>query len=378
MEEQPLDATIQMPAQASTLAPMVDDLYYFIYWVSVISFVLIVGCMVVFAWRFRRRRGVTSKPPGHHTVLELFWTFSPLLVLAYMFHQGFEGFMFMSVPPPNSINVRVEAYQWGWRFYYPNAESADSELTVPVNRPVRLIMASVPRGQGPGEGAVLHSFFVPALRVKRDVVPGMFTSLWFEATRRGTYDIFCAEYCGVGAPAPGAAALTNRDLGTTDAEGRWRPSAAAGHAGMLSRLHVVTPEEYAEHVRLLDSIPLQYNNDYAAWGEDLFSANGCGACHTVTPGAPGTVGPNLANVAGYPQPLTTGQSPVADLEYLRESIREPQAAIVAAYAQASMPSFAGLGEAKIDALVAYIASISDRGESIVQEVQTIHTEGANE
>jgi cytochrome c oxidase subunit 2 len=373
MEEQPLDATIQMPAQASTLAPMVDDLYYFIYWVSVVSFVLIVGAMVYFAWRFRRRKGVKSKPPGHHTALELLWTFSPLIVLAYMFHQGFQGFMFMSVPPPNSINVRVEAYQWGWRFFHPGAESSDNELTVPINRPVRLIMASMPKGPNPGEGAVIHSFFVPALRVKRDVVPGMYSSLWFEATRLGTFDIFCTEYCGVGAPAEGAVIDPN-SLGTRDEQGRWRPSAAAGHAGMLSRLRVVSQQDYDEYRRALDNIPSSYNNDYVAWGRDLFSANGCPACHVVAPGAPATVGPNLSNVAGYPQELTNGQSPVADLDYLRESIREPAAAIVAGYANAAMPSFAGLGEAKIDALAAYIASLSDRGQDVGQAVLQAHAE----
>lgn len=373
MEEQPLDATIQMPVQASTLAPMVDDLYYFIYWVSVVSFVLIVGCMVLFAWRFRRRKGATSKPPGHHTVLELVWTFSPLIVLAYMFHQGFQGFMFMSVPPPNSINVRVEAFQWGWRFYQPGAESSDTELTVPVGRPVRLIMSSMPRGVEPGQGAVLHSFYIPAFRIKRDVVPGMFTSLWFEATREGTFDIFCTEYCGVGAPAPGAV-IRAEDLGTRDEQGRWRPSAASGHAGMLSRVHVVSEDRYEQYRRELDSIPARYEGNFVAWGQDLFNQNGCPACHVVAAGAPSTVGPNLANVAGYPQPLTTGASVVADLDYLRESLREPQAAIVAGYSNAAMPSFAGLGEAKIDAISAYIASISDRGEEIVEQVQAAHAE----
>ncbi len=126
--------------------------------------------------------------------------------------------------------------------------------------------------------------------------------------------------------------------------------------------------------RPLDNIPSSYNNDYVAWGRDLFSANGCPACHVVAPGAPATVGPNLSNVAGYPQELTNGQSPVADLDYLRESIREPAAAIVAGYANAAMPSFAGLGEAKIDALAAYIASLSDRGQDVGQAVLQAHAE----
>ncbi|HEY8429726.1 MAG TPA: cytochrome c oxidase subunit II transmembrane domain-containing protein [Sandaracinaceae bacterium] len=367
MEEQAADATIQLPEQASTLAPMVDSLYYDIFWISVVFFVAIVGCMVVFAWRYRRRKGHKSKPPGHHNALELFWTFSPLILLAYMFHEGFQGFLFMSVPPPNSINVRVEAFQWGWRFQQPNG-CVESELWVPEGEPVRLIMGSIPRGTGAGQGAVIHSFYVPALRVKRDVVPGMFTSLWFEATRRGTYDIFCAEYCGVGAPAEGAR------LSDADLRANGRPTAAAGHAGMLSRIHVVSPEEYRDHLRACMRIPDQYGGDYAAWGRDLFTENGCPACHVTTAGAPASVGPNLANVAGYPQPIEGGAPVVADVDYLRESIREPQATIVEGFGGASMPSFAALGELKIDALVAYIGSLSDRGEDVVQAVQAAHAE----
>lgn len=371
MNDQGLDATIQMPAQASSLAPMVDKLYYEVYWFSVISFVGVVGAMVYFAWRYRRRKGVVSKPPGHHNALELFWTFSPLILLAYFFHQGFTGFMFMSVPPPNSINVRVEAFQWGWRFQQPNG-LVESELWAPEHRPVRLIMSSVPRGTGPGQGAVLHSFFVPALRVKRDVVPGMYASVWFEGTRRGTYDIYCAEYCGVGAPAPGAV-LTNEQLRQNG-----RPTAAAGHSGMISRLHIVSSAEYQEHLRAGLDIPEKYEGDYAAWGRDLYSENGCAACHVVEPGAPATVGPNLSNVAGYPQALETGESVVADLEYLRESLRSPQAQVVAGYGGASMPSFGALGELKIDALSAYIASLSDQGQSVVDEVQALHAKPAEE
>jgi len=143
MEEQAADATIQLPEQASTLAPMVDSLYYDIFWISVVFFVAIVGCMVVFAWRYRRRKGHKSKPPGHHNALELFWTFSPLILLAYFFHTGFESFMYMSVPPPNAVNIRVTAYKWRWVFEQPNGMQ-EGELTVPVNRPVRLIMGSAP------------------------------------------------------------------------------------------------------------------------------------------------------------------------------------------------------------------------------------------
>ncbi|MCA9604668.1 MAG: c-type cytochrome [Myxococcales bacterium] len=347
------DATIQLPEGASTLAPHVDSLYYDIFWISVAFFVAIVGCMVWFAYRFRRRRGVRSKPPGHHTALELFWTFSPIFLLAYMFHQGFEGFMMMSIPPENAMNIRVEARQWSWNFLYPTGK-VDGELTVPIHRPVRLIMSSHPRGAN--NPAVLHSFFVPALRIKRDVVPGMYTSMWFEATRLGTYDIYCAEYCGLD---PIQGDLTDEQL-----HANGRPLASAGHSGMLSRLHVVSQEEYDEYARV--GRPSEFDTN-VAWGESLFGQN-CTACHVIEPGQAPTVGPNLSNVVGYEQPIAGGAPRMADLDYMRESIREPQAAIVEGFTNAAMPSFGSLPEANIDALIAYIASRSDRGEELVTQL----------
>lgn len=359
-EQTGYDATIQMPEGASTVAPHVDSLYYDIFWISVAFFVAIVGAMVWFAYRFRRRKGVKSKPPGHHTALELFWTFSPIFLLAYMFHQGFEGFMAMSIPPETAINIRAEARQWSWTFVYPSGKQ-DGELTVPIHRPVRIIMSSHPRSAE--RPAVLHSFFVPALRVKRDIVPGMYTSLWFEATRLGTYDIYCAEYCG----------LDRLQNDPTDAQlhANGRPLPAAGHSGMLSRLHVVTAEEYADYDTM--DIPSRFNGDYAAWGQEIFSQQ-CTACHVIEPGQPATVGPNLSNVVGYDQPLAGGTSRMADLEYMRQSIREPSAAIVRGFESAAMTSFASLPEQQIDALIQFLASRSDRGTETIQQLDASRQE----
>ncbi|MBX3275099.1 MAG: c-type cytochrome [Sandaracinaceae bacterium] len=354
------DATIQLPEGASTLAPHVDSLYYDIYWISVAFFVAIVGCMVWFAYRFRRKKGVKSKPPGHHTALELFWTFSPLLLLGYMFHQGFDGFMRMSIAPENALNIRAEARQWSWTFIHPSGRT-EGEMTVPIHRPVRVIMSSHPRGAS--SPAVLHSFFVPALRVKRDIVPGMYTSLWFEATRLGTYDIYCAEYCGLD---PIRGELTDAQL---HANGRPLPS--SGHSGMLSRLHVVSAEEWVEFDRV--GIPARFNGDHVAWGEEIFGQH-CTACHVIEAGQPATVGPNLANVVGYDQPLAGGGSHMADLDYMRESIREPGAAIVAGFESAAMPSFSSLPEANIDALIQYLASRSDRGAEVIAQLEASRQE----
>lgn len=358
-EQTGYDATIQLPEGASTLAEHVDSLYYDIFWISVVFFVGIVGCMVWFAWRFRRRKGVKSKQPGHHFALEVFWTVAPIFLLGYMFVQGFDGFMMMSIPPENAINVRVEARQWSWLFRYPagDAEKVDGELWVPVNEPVRLIMSSHPRSAE--QPAVLHSFFVPSLRVKRDIVPGMYSSLWFEATRQGTYDIYCTEYCG----------LDQLENDPTDEQlhANGRPTAAAGHSGMLTQLHVVTREEYDEWVQ--PGIPAQYEGDYVAWGASTFQQQ-CTACHVIEAGAPYTVGPNLHNVVGYEQPLEGEPPRMADLEYMRESIREPQAAIVEGFGNAAMTSFASLPEIQIDAIIAYLASQSDRGDEVSATIAT--------
>jgi cytochrome c oxidase subunit 2 len=332
MDEQTYrDATIQLPEQASTLAPQVDSLYYDIYWISVVFFVGIVGCMVWFAWRFRRRKGVASKPPGHHNALELFWTFSPLILLAYMFHQGFEGFMTMAVPPENAINVRVRAYKWRWEFEQPNGMT-EGQLRVPVDTPVRLIMASVPNGPAPEDAAVLHSFFVPAFRIKRDVVPGMYTSMWFEATRTGEYQIYCTEYCGT------------------------------GHSRMLSNVVVMEPDAYQEFLDVGPQCPDEFEEDWQ-WGEQLFASNGCPACHNVDASLGASVGPNLANVAGTMQPLEGGEEHIADAAYIRESIMQPQAQIVRGYTSAAMPAF-NLPQSQLDALVSYLAHLSEEGEGL--------------
>ena len=333
-EENGYDATIQLPEDASTLAPHVDALYYDIFWISVVFFVAIVGAMVWFAWAYRRRKGISAKPPGHHTVLEIFWTVAPVVLLVYMFHAGFDGFMMMAVPPEDSINVRVRAYKWRWEFEQPNG-MIEGQLRVPVHQPVRMIMASAPNGPSAADAAVLHSFFIPAFRVKRDIVPGMYTSLWFEATREGTFDIFCTEYCGT------------------------------GHSRMLSNVEVMSQEAYDEYLRIGPSCPEEIEEDWQ-WGQQLFASNGCPACHNVESSAGPGVGPNLANVAGTMQPLEGGGEHMADAAYIMESIMNPQAQIVEGYTSAAMPAF-NLPQSQLDALVAYVAHLSESGSSLELE-----------
>ncbi len=306
----------QLPKAASTLAPQVDWLFQFIFWISVVMFALIVGTMLLFVFKYRAKPGEKPRAPGgKHLALELFWTFSPLLLLAALFHWGFKSYVFAAVAPANSLEVRVRAKKWNWEFEYPSGTREGGLLVVPVNQPVKLIMSSED---------VLHSFYVPEFRVKRDVVPGMYSTLWFEATDVGEYQVFCTEYCGT------------------------------SHSGMLAKVRVVTEDEYRTFLRDQDRPPP--GKSKAQWGEALFASNGCTACHQLQVGGAPGVGPNLRGIIGTQQPLEGGGSVLADLAYVRESILRPQAKIVRGYANVQMSAFV-LPDARIEAIYAYLETL---------------------
>jgi cytochrome c oxidase subunit 2 len=319
------EATVQLPRQMSTLAAEVDATYYYIFWLSVILFVAIIGASVVFLIKYRASKNPQSTPPGHHDVLELVWTFAPLILLIPMFHYGFKGYVNAMVSPAGALEVRVKAKQWAWDFYQPGqSEPVPGELVVPVNQPMKMIMSSED---------VLHSFFVPEFRVKRDVVPGMYTSLWFEATEitstvdgegkptGNPVDMFCTEYCG------------------------------RSHSQMLAKVHIVSAEDYKKYIESLDKAP---NIPPEEWGKELYTKNGCNACHSTD----GTrlVGPSFKGLFGKKEPIV-GMGPVdVDENYLRESILRPQAKIVEGFGGANMPPFV-LKDNKLDAIIAYIKSL---------------------
>jgi cytochrome c oxidase subunit 2 len=318
---------LQLPAQLSTIAPQVDWIYDFIFWTSVIFFVGIVGTMVWFLVQYRRRPGVKAEPTGHHNALELFWTFSPLILLMLMFHWGWDTYIQESVAPDDSVNIRVRASQWSWAFEHCNGMGETGEVHVPAERPVRFIMSSAD---------VLHSLFVPDFRVKRDAVPGMFTSLWFEAVAPEgiepdgnhvlyTSQIFCTEYCGT------------------------------SHSRMLASLHVMRDSDYQDLLRVGPSRPAEYPDD-VAWGEHNFTQFGCTSCHSAQQGGPNAPGPNLWGVAGSQVALEGGQTVLADAAYFEQSIREPQSQIVQGFTTVQMSHFS-LGQAQIQSLVAYLESL---------------------
>lgn len=332
--------TTQLPPPMSTLAGEVDKLYNFIYWVSVVSFVLITGFMVLYVVKYRRRPGVKPVPTGHNTVLEIAWTFSPLILLAYLFHAGFQGYMRSAVAPVDALEIRVRGMQWSWEFEYPNGTVVMNELQVPVDRPVKLIMSS---------SDVVHSFYIPEFRIKRDVVPGMYTSLWFQATEE-TQDtpitVFCAEYCGAA-------------VGTVD--GTVETGRNSNHATMLASLSVVSNEKFEEFLREGPPPPPecagQEPEEVAkCWGEALYKKNGCNACHSTEPGV-NAPAPTWAGLWGSERTFTDGTTVTADENYIADSIRSPQAKIVEGFGGVNMPPFR-LPERQVDAIIAYMRSLS--------------------
>ena len=343
MDENITHPTTQLPPQLSTISPQVDWMYDFIFWVSVVFFVGITASLVYFMWRYRRRPGVKSEPTGHHNALELFWTFAPLILLVLMFHWGFQAYADESVAPDDSYNVRVRGRQWAWEFEHPNGATEDNQLHVPAGRPVRLIMSS---------SDVIHSFFIPDFRVKRDAVPGIFSTIWFQAIERPDVaiegdaatpsaervwyrsQVFCTEYCGAG--------------------GAWGDN--QGHATMYAQILVQQTQDFEEW---LAHPPPPRCGDHPCspveWGEQLFSQKGCTACHQRQEGGPQLAGPNFYGLWGRQEQLTDGSSVTIDEAYVRRSILEPRAQVVQGF-NPVMPNIR-FSEQQLDGLVTYLQTL---------------------
>ncbi|NMC21783.1 MAG: cytochrome c oxidase subunit II [Thermogutta sp.] len=306
-----------LPDPASTTAHYTDYLFYAIFYISAFFFALIVVLMTVFLILYRRRdsRSKADKAPSHSTVLELFWTFVPVCIVIYIFAAGFIGYMEMRTAPPDAYEIRVTGQKWKWFFTYPTGY-VDENLHVPIDRPVRLVMTS---------RDVIHSLFIPAFRLKMDLVPGRYTSTWFHAVRPGEYPLLCAEYCG------------------------------DNHSSMLAEVVVHEPGRFEKWLE--EASNFMKNLSPVEAGRILYQRQGCAQCHSLD----GTrkVGPSFKNAYGEPVRFADGTTAVADENYLRESILVPDAKIVAGYPP-QMPPYQGLlDEDKIAALIAFIKSLSD-------------------
>lgn len=306
-----------MPEQASEWAPYVDWLNDYITNISVFCILGITAVMLYFAIRYRRK-GLDDKTPyiTHSATLETAWTIVPTVICFFVFFYGFESYHEMRNPPANAMEVNVTGVKWRWDFEYANGKRSTNELVVPIGKAVKLIMRSQD---------TTHSFFVPAMRVKEDVLPTVYSYLWFTPTKLGEYHIFCAEYCGL------------------------------QHSGMLGTLKVVSEGEFGDYLydrQDPDAVELPP----AELGKAKFAEKGCTACHSID-GSKG-LGPSLKGVFGGEHTMSDGSVVKADENYLRESILYSQKKIVKGYEGVVMPAFEGqLSDAEVNGLIAYLKTL---------------------
>ena len=303
-------SSIWLPEAASTVAGDVDALFYFVLVTSTILFVGVIATMIFFSWRYRRRStDDRPEPVKENKIVEASWIVVPTILVAVVFVWGFKVFLELGIAPPNSYEVNVTARKWSWTFTYPNGV-VSADLHVPVNRPIKLRMSSED---------VIHSFFVPAFRVKADVLQGRYTYAWFEANRQDTFIVACTEYCGT------------------------------SHSDMHSRVIVQSQDDFDNWlVENMDDGTLTP----AEKGERLYTGLGCFACHSLDGSV--AAGPSFLGLAGSIRNFTDGTSAVADDNYLRTSIINPALQIVEGYPPVMPGQYATLPAEDLDALVAFI------------------------
>ena len=301
-----------IPESASTLSGKVDALYFYLSGVTVFFALLISAVLIFFVIRYRRRTPYEIPRPvaGSHK-LETIWTIIPFVIAMTMFGWGAQLYFEQYKPPANAVEVYVVGKQWMWKLQHATGQREINELHVPVGRKIKLIMTSED---------VIHDFFVPAFRTKMDVVPGRYTTLWFEATKAGRYHLFCAEYCGM------------------------------NHSGMTGSVIVMEPRDFDNWLSGNTG-----STTPAVAGQQLYQTLGCASCHGAS--GEGGRGPTLAGAFGRMTPLENGESVRADEAYIRESILNPQAKLVAGFGPI-MPTFQGqISEDQLVQLIAYIKSL---------------------
>lgn len=327
---------------ASNFSGSVDRLYDFIFWLSVVSFLGIVIMMVVFSVKYLRRREDEETPYIEgHTPTEVGISIGLFVLVMIIFYWGWRDYVQMRTPPAGAMEINVTGRQWEWEFQYQNGRVVAREgqepptFVLPRGQNVKLILQSKD---------VLHSFYIPEFRVKQDVVPGMYTFLWFAPTVVGDYTVYCAEFCG------------------TD------------HSRMLAKARVVEPADYDAWQRKWElaavksawdrqanaaaakPTPAAGPETIADKGKALFAAKACSACHS-TDGAPGA-GPTLKAVFGHEVALADGSTVKADENYLRQSLMEPAAQVVKGFNGGVMPTFQGqLKDDEVTALIEYIKTL---------------------
>ncbi len=308
-----------MPVAGTKIAEEVDSFYAFLVVASLISFLILIGGMIWFLVKYKRTSlDQKSAYITHNNFAEFTWSFIPLVILMIIFYWGWEIYAKLKTPPENiAEEIHVTAMQWAWEYKYRNGRTINSlsndPMVVPAAKPVKLILTSKD---------VIHSFFVPAFRVKQDAVPGKYTELWFEAKEPGNYVVQCTEYCGT------------------------------KHSNMMIRIQAMNHEDY---VAWFHGEEAPRAESLADVGKKLFINKACASCHSLDGSR--IVGPTFKGLYRSNREFADGSKAVADENYLKESILLSNAKIVAGYPPA-MPIYQGqLDEEEVTALIEYIKTI---------------------
>ena len=303
-----------MPLAGNSWATQVDNLYYFIIYSSVVSGFLILGAVVYFSIKYRRKdssRDNLKEGFPHSLWVEIAWTLIPAVFFIGLFFWGSYVYYKMNQVQKNALEIHVVGQKWSWDFLYKSGKSVSNEFQVPLGRPIKLIMTS---------RDVIHSFFLPGFRIKKDLIPGRYTVLRFTPEVEGVYQVFCAEYCGT------------------------------AHSSMLAKMKVVSEAEY--------ELWLEHNSykelNLSQVGEKIFASK-CAVCHKVDKTR--SIGPGLKGLWGAKKELVDGSKVSANEQYIRDSILKPAYQVVKGY-PAAMPSFAGqISEEELLSLIEYIKGL---------------------
>ena len=310
-----------LPEQASEIAPEVDWLHDWITDLSVFFTVAICGAMIYFAIKYRRRGGVDHETPRieGNNFLEVVWTVMPTIICIFIAYYGVVIYQDMVEIKDSKdvVVINARGRQWAWDFQYSNGKSLTNEFVVPVGRPTRVVLSSTD---------VLHSFFIPSMRVKKDVVPGIYTYVSFTPVKEGEYNTFCTEYCG------------------------------KDHSYMLAKLRVVSEAEYDRWLNDRSEEIIKKSMSPAKLGKKLYYEKGCNACHSLS-GAK-IVGPTFLKLYGSEREFVDGSETKCDENYIKNSILNPQTQVVEGYESVPMPSFQGqLTNQEVDGLIAFIQTL---------------------
>src|SRR5277367_4546473 len=299
------------PPEASTVAPYADALYFFLILISLVGMALVLALVTGFSILYRKERNPEATQIEGSTLLEATWTIIPLALFMVCFVWGALLYFRIYNPPTNAMNIYIVGKQWMWKAEHPGGQHEINALHVPINRPVQLTMISQD---------VFHSFSIPAFRVKREVIPGRYTTVWFTATQTGTYHLFCTQYCGT------------------------------LHSQMIGEIVAMTPDDYERWTAGSTSGASLSQN-----GERLFASLGCASCHS---GNANAHGPSLAEVYGSKLQMANGSFVTVDDAFLRDTILNPTMHEVAGYAPI-MPTYQGqISEEGLIDLVEYIKNLN--------------------